>query len=196
MHQAQNEVHDDTPLQPRITPLEPPYDIDTAAALQAIMPPGMEPLKLFRTQARNLRVFKRMAAGNLLDKGSISLRERELLILRTCARCGAEYEWGVHVALFAERAKLDAAAIAATLAPGENNTLSVQENLLLGAADALHDQAGIPDALWQKLAAHYSDGQLLEIVALAGFYHAISFMVNAARVELEPFAPRFPAQSQ
>jgi hypothetical protein len=35
----------------------------------------------------------------------------------------------------------------------------------------------------------------LEIVALVGFYHAISFMVNAARVELEPFAPRFGTQA-
>jgi len=66
--------------QARIAPLDPPYDTETAAALQSIMPPGMEPLKLFRTQARNLRVFKRMVAGNLLHKGSITLRERELLI--------------------------------------------------------------------------------------------------------------------
>jgi len=179
--------------QARIAPLEPPYDAEISAALQAIMPPGMEPLKLFRTQARNLRVFKRMAAGNLLDRGSITLRERELLVLRTCARCKAEYEWGVHVALFAERAKLDEAAIAATLAPAPNDVLTEEENLLLAAADDLHDSAGISDGLWQCLAAHYSSEQLLEIVALVGFYHAISFMVNAARVELEPFAPRFPA---
>lgn len=187
MHQAQTV---------RIAPLDPPYDAETAAALQAIMPPGMEPLKLFRTQARNLRVFQRMVTGNLLDKGSVTLRERELLILRTCARCGAEYEWGVHVALFAKRAKLDHAAVAATLKPVENNGLAERENLLLRAADALHDGADIPDALWQEMTEHYSDEQMLEVVALVGFYHAISFMVNAARVELEPFAPRFDAQSQ
>ncbi len=180
--------------QARIAPLEPPYDAETAAALQAIMPPGMEPLKLFRTQARNLRVFKRMAAGNLLDKGSISLRERELLILRTCARCGAEYEWGVHVALFAERAGLDHDTVAATLKPVQSDALAAHEILLFRATDALHDGSGIPDALWQGLAAHYSEEQLLEIVALVGFYHAISFVVNAARVALEPFAPRFGTQ--
>jgi len=179
----------------RIAPLNPPYDTDTAAALQAIMPPGMEPLKLFRTQARNLRVFKRMVAGNLLDKGSITLRERELVILRTCARCGAEYEWGVHVALFAERAGLDRATVAATQQPVSGDVCTPQEALLLRTADALHDTSGIPDALWQDLAAHYSEEQLLEIVALVGFYHAISFMVNAARVELEPFAPRFGTQA-
>ncbi len=187
MHQAQTT---------RIAPLDPPYDAETAAALQSIMPPGMEPLKLFRTQARNLRVFKRMVAGNLLDKGSITLRERELLILRTCARCGAEYEWGVHVALFAERAGLDHETVTATQKPVQDKELTKQESLLLQAADALHDTSEIPDALWQELAGHYSSEQLLEIVALVGFYHAISFMVNAARVELEPFAPRFDTQSQ
>ncbi|HEX8956525.1 MAG TPA: carboxymuconolactone decarboxylase family protein [Burkholderiaceae bacterium] len=180
--------------QARIVPLNPPYDAETAAALQAVMPQGMEPLKLFRTQARNLRVFKRMAAGNLLDKGSISLRERELLILRTCARCGAEYEWGVHVALFAERAKLDQTALAATLEQGTSAGLTEPERLLLRAADALHDSADLPNALWQELEKHYSSEQLLEIIALVGFYHAISFVVNATRVELEPFAPRFPVK--
>ena len=33
-----------------------------------------------------------MMAGGLLDKGSISIRLRELMILRTCAACGAEYD--------------------------------------------------------------------------------------------------------
>jgi alkylhydroperoxidase family enzyme len=57
------------------------------------------PLALFRALAVNERVFLRMIAGRLLDRGSLSLRERELVIDRTCFRCGSEYEWGVHVAL-------------------------------------------------------------------------------------------------
>jgi hypothetical protein len=64
---------------------------------------GAPPLLLFRTVARNPRVLQRMMAGGLLDRGSISLRARELMILRTCARCGAEYEWGVHVASFDQK---------------------------------------------------------------------------------------------
>ena len=39
---------------------------------------------------------------------ALSLRHRELLILRTTARCGAEYEWGVHVQVFAAKAGLSA----------------------------------------------------------------------------------------
>src|SRR5215475_3365302 len=87
---------------PRIRAAEPPYSQAVAAA--RIMPKGVPPLVLFRTLAVNERVFLRLLAGSLLDKGSISLREREIVIDRTCVRCGSEYEWGVHVALFRERA--------------------------------------------------------------------------------------------
>ncbi|MCH8620359.1 carboxymuconolactone decarboxylase family protein [Undibacterium sp. TS12] len=176
----------------RIAPLEPPYAPEIEQAFQRIMPPGMAPLKLFRTQAHNSRVLQRVFAGNLLDKGSISLRERELVILRTCARCGSEYEWGVHVALFAARAGLTQADIAATLLPDPGRTeLPDREIILLRAVDELHDTSGITDASWQGLAQHYDQTQILEIITLCGSYHTISFVTNAARVELEDFAPRF-----
>ena len=85
----------------RIAPIEPPYPADIQAEFDKIMR-GAPPLLLFRTVARNPRVLQRLLAGGLLDKGSIPLRIRELMILRTCALCGAEYEWGVHVAAFGE----------------------------------------------------------------------------------------------
>ena len=87
----------------RIAPSEPPYPPAIAESLQRIMPPGLEPLVLFRTMAKSPRVFGKMFAGGLLDKGPLSLRQREIVIDRTTARLGCEYEWGVHVALFAGR---------------------------------------------------------------------------------------------
>src|SRR5271154_3311750 len=90
----------------RIEPEEPPFAPEIDAALKRIMPEGVPPLVLFTTLARNPRVFQRFMAGGLLDKGSISLREREIVIDRTTARCGSEYEWGVHIAFFAGAAGL------------------------------------------------------------------------------------------
>jgi hypothetical protein len=72
----------------RIEPAAAPYEPAIADALGRIMPPGMEPLVLFRTMARNPRVFGKMFAGGLLDKGSLSLRQREIAIDRTTARLG------------------------------------------------------------------------------------------------------------
>ncbi|MGH9246619.1 MAG: carboxymuconolactone decarboxylase family protein [Acidimicrobiales bacterium] len=54
----------------------------------------------------------------LSKRVSLTMRDRELLIDRTCARCGCEYEWGVHRAFFAERVGLTAEQIA-SLAQGE-----------------------------------------------------------------------------
>jgi len=175
----------------RIVPLEAPYE-ESVAEVFSRLQPGREPLKLFRTQAHNPRVLLRMFAGNLLDKGSIDLRARELVILRTCARCGSEYEWGVHVALFSERAKLSAAEVALTLTGhDEQGALPVQEAVLFKVVDELHDTSSVSDALWNELIQHYSSAQILEIIALTGYYHTISFITNAARVDLETFAARF-----
>ena len=90
----------------RIAAAQPPFAPEIKTALDRIMPPGVAPLVLFTTLARNPRVFARFMAGGLLDKGSISLREREIMIDRTTARCGSEYEWGVHVRFFAQQAGL------------------------------------------------------------------------------------------
>ena len=179
--------------QPRVHPLNPPYDADIQAAFDRVMPPGMPPLKLFRSMAHNPRVLQRMLAGGLLDRGSIQLRERELLILRATGLCGAEYEWGVHVAGFAGKAGFTAAQIADTCRESIDPALwSPAEQALLALADSLHASASLDDALWQRLAEHFSEQQLIECLLLVGFYHAVSFVVNGLRVEREEYAPRFP----
>jgi alkylhydroperoxidase family enzyme len=176
----------------RIAALEPPFSPPIAEALERIMPHGVPPLALFRTLAVNERVFLRLMAGSLLDRGSISLRERELVIDRTCARCGSEYEWGVHIAFFAERVKLTPAEIAATRAADPETTpFAPRERLLLRLVDELHDTARVSDGLWPALRAEFTEAQLVELVALVGLYHLISFATNAFQIPLEAYAPRF-----
>jgi len=179
--------------QARIAPLEPPYSEPVQAALDRIMPKGVPPLGLFRTLAVNQRVFLRVMAGGLLDRGSISLREREIVIDRTCARCGSEYEWGVHVAFFAERVGFTPEQVAATGAPEASaGALPERERLLIRLVDALHDEAHVDDTLWAALRAEWTEEQLIELIALAGFYHLISFVTNALRISREPYGARFP----
>ena len=179
---------------PRLVPVEPPYTEPVAAALERIMPAGVPPLALFRTLAVNERVFLRVMAGGLLDRGSITLREREIVIDRTCARCGSEYEWGVHVAFFAERVGFGDAEVTGTCAAAPSATaFSARERLLLRLVDELHDTASVGDALWGELAAEWTPAQLIELIALAGFYHLISFVTNALRLPLESYGARFPS---
>jgi alkylhydroperoxidase family enzyme len=175
---------------PRIAPIDPPYAPEIQAAFDVAMK-GAPPLTLFRMVARNPRVLQRMMAGGLLDRGSISLRQRELMILRMTARCGAEYEWGVHVAAFGPKAAWTPAEVAASAAPGAA-AWSGAEALIVRLADALHDGGDVDDALWSELRAQFAEDQVIELVMLAGFYTAISFLVNAMRVPNECGAPTLP----
>ena len=178
---------------PRIAPLEPPYPAEMQADFDKLMR-GAPPLKLFRTLAHNPRVLSRMMAGGLLDRGSITLRQRELMILRTTARCGAEYEWGVHVAAFGNKANWTPEEVAASASgPTDAALWSADERLILALADQLHETQQVDEALWQALSVEFASDQLVELVMLAGLYHAVSFCVNAFGVQNEDFAPGFPA---
>jgi alkylhydroperoxidase family enzyme len=179
----------------RIPPLEAPFAPETAEQLARMMPPGVAPIALFRTFAHNSEMTRAMHGWGsyaLSKRLSLSLREREIAILRTCARCGCEYEWGVHVAYFAERAGLSPEQLRSLTAGSPRDVCwSAAERALIAACDALHDAADLDDAAWAALAEHRSREQLLDFLLLCGWYHAISFAARAARVPLEPFAPRF-----
>jgi len=178
----------------RISPAEPPYEPAIAAELARIMPPGVPPLVLFRTLAKSPRVFAKMFAGGLLDKGPLSLRQREIVIDRTTARLGCEYEWGVHVAFFADRVGFKAEHVAATAAgPGNVACWTEEEQALIALVDDLVDRRAILPATWTQLAAHFDETQILEASALVGYYHTISFLCVGLELPLESYAARFPA---
>ena len=108
---------------PRIAPANAPYPAEIQARFDALMPPGVAPLVLFRALARDQRLFQRFMGAGLLDKGHLTLRQREIVIDRVTARCGSEYEWGVHIAFFAKRAGLDEVAAALAGARGPKRCL-------------------------------------------------------------------------
>ena len=183
---------------PRIAPLAPPYEPEIEELLKKWMPPGAEtePLRLFRTLAVHDELASRMRpiGSGILGHGRVEPREREIVIHRTCARAGAEYEWGVHVLAFGKPLGLGDEQIAATVqGSAEDPVWSEQDALLIRLADELHDACTVSDTLWAELAERFSDDQLLELVITAGWYRLLSYVINAAGVEHEPWAARFPA---
>src|SRR5260370_21544779 len=70
--------------------------------------PALPPLKLFRTLAHNPTLLDKFRGVGtyLLNFGTLDPRDREIVIHRTCARCGSEYEWGVHALLYGGRIAL------------------------------------------------------------------------------------------
>jgi alkylhydroperoxidase family enzyme len=177
----------------RIAPAESPFAPEVQARFDKLMPPGVPPLALFRVLARDLRLFQRFMGGGLLDKGHLTLRQREIVIDRVTARCGSEYEWGVHVAFFAERAGLDAAQQRSLVRGGPDDACWTGEDaLLIRFCDALHEACDVGDALWAELRAQFSEAAMLELLLLAGFYRTVSYLTNALRLPLEPYAARLP----
>jgi 4-carboxymuconolactone decarboxylase len=182
---------------PRIAPIEPPYSPDVEEMLRKWMPPdaGIEPLRLFRTLVVHGSLAARMRplGAGILGHGLLEPRDRELMIHRTCARCGAEYEWGVHAAFFGKAVGLSDLQLAATVTgPADDPVWSERERAVIRLADELHDAADVSDATYGELERYFTAEQILELVVTAGWYHTISFVIAAARVAPEPWAARFP----
>jgi len=178
---------------PRIAPLEPPYAADVQASFDAIMQ-GAPPLVLFRTLATSERAWKKFRGGSLLDRGPLSLRDRELVIDRTSALADNEYEWGVHITAFAAAAGLTPQEIAATVHGGSAAPVwSEAERALLAATEALHERATLSDAEFAALRAHYDEAQVLEVLLLCGFYRTVAYVCRGLDLPLEAGAARFPA---
>jgi alkylhydroperoxidase family enzyme len=179
----------------RIAPAEPPFAEGIQSSLDAVMR-GKPPLLLFTTLARDPRLFKKFFAAGLLDRGNLTMRQREIVIDRTTALCKSEYEWGVHIAAFASHVDLDEAQIT-SLASGKADDAcwTAEESVLLELCDALHADCEVDDTLWQSLRSHFSEEAILELLMLAGFYRTVSYLTNALRLPLEPGAARFPPPS-
>ena len=176
---------------PRIEPLAAPYPPQIQGHFDAVMK-GARPLVLFTTIATSERAWGKFRAGSLLDGRVLSLREREIVIDRACARSGCEYEWGVHVAAFAAAATLTRAEIAATLeVPLERSKWPAREAALIATVDALHERAKLSDAEFAELKAHFDDEQIQEVLLLCGFYRTVAYIVGGLDIPLETTGARF-----
>jgi 4-carboxymuconolactone decarboxylase len=186
-----------TDLMPRIAPLEPPYPPDIEDALSKWMPPGspVEPLRLFRTLVVHDTLASRMrplGAGILGATATVPAPLREVMIHRTCALTGAEYEWGVHVVGFGRPLGLSDEQLHATVHGSfSDDCWDAEQSSVFRLADELHETSSVSDELWQALSARFEAPQILELLVTAGWYHVISYVCNGAGVQREEWAARF-----
>lgn len=182
----------------RLQPVEPPFTPEIERMLERWMPPGggVEPLALFRTLALHEGLAERMRPLGALILGRHALVPaplREVMIHRTCALAGAEYEWGVHAVAFGRPLGMSEQQLRSTAGAGaEDACWEPEQSLVLRLADELHLASRVSDGLWAQLQELFSEAQILELIATAGWYHLIAYICNAARVPLEAWAERFP----
>jgi 4-carboxymuconolactone decarboxylase len=176
----------------RITPIDPPYSDDTQKLFDLAMPDGMEPLSLFRVLARSERILPRFMRAGVLDRGPVPIRDRELVIHRTTARCEAEYEWGVHVNAFGRPLELGEDVLRATVrGDATDPALDDRQACLVRMCDELHETSTLSDEVWDLLRQHFDEMQILELIYTVGMYHCVSFLVNGLGLENEAFGARF-----
>ncbi len=119
--------------------------------------------------------------SHCLHKCELSLRDREIVMLRTGRLCGSGYEWAQHKPIAMERGLTEAEI--AGIADG-----SLQAGaLLIEAVNQLHRTSMIDDALWERLTSEYTVPQILDVIFVMGQYRMVSCVLNTLAVQLDDY---------
>lgn len=180
----------------RIEPVSPPYAEAVQALFDRLPTSWWPPFKLFTVLARDERLLLRFTRGavSYLHPSHVTMRQREVLLLRVTARCRCAYEWGMRAHYFAEEAGLGEDELRATVHGDAGDRIwSSDDRLLVRLADELHDTVSISNALWAELSAPFKEEAILQLIMMAGYYRTVAYVANSVRLQLEPNAGRpFP----
>ena len=176
---------------PRIAPVTSPSP-EAAESLAKLPSQDGRPLNIFATLAHHPLLLKRFMAlgGVFLALNQLPAREREIVILRVAWRTGSVYEFGQHTraGLASGLSEDDIARVARTGSEGWQPA----DAALLDAVDEIQASDRVGDDTWAELAGRYTEAELLELLALVGFYRMTAGILNSAGVEPEPGAAGWP----
>ena len=119
----------------------------------------------------------------LMAQGTLSHRERELVILRVGWLWQAPYEWGEHVRI-AKMVGISRDEIEAITQGSSAACWNEHEAALMKAAEELHAGAMVGDATWEVLARAFDDKQLFELLVLIGQFTLVAYFQNSLRFRL------------
>ena len=147
---------------------------------------------VFGTLLHHPGLFRRWLpfANHILGKSTLSVRDREVLILRTAWVVRSEYEWGQHIVI-ARDAGMSEEEIAMARNGPDAPGLGERDRLLLAATDELLDDTFVSDATWAGLSEHYDTRQLMDIVFTVGQYNMLAMGLNSFGVQRDAGVPGF-----
>jgi alkylhydroperoxidase family enzyme len=120
--------------------------------------------------------------GHVLFNTTLSVRHRELVVLRVAARRGSDYAWLQHV-VQGQDAGLTAEEIADIRDPHGRLAWSPLEAALLRAVDELVGDASIGDQTWAELTEHLDVQQLMDLVFTVGCFEVIAMFFRSFGVQ-------------
>jgi alkylhydroperoxidase family enzyme len=122
--------------------------------------------------------------GHILFATTLSVRQRELIVLRVAADRGSDYEWAQHVVLAGD-AGITADEVTRIAAGPDAPGWSPLDRALLAAVDELIAEATITDATWATLAAELDTRQLMDVIFTVGAYDVLAMALRSFGIELD-----------
>jgi len=181
------------PSEPRINPVSVVSDEVAEILSKGLNGPSGVPLNIFSTLAHHPAVLKRFTnyAGYFLNRGLLPAREREIVILRIGWNCQSVYEFGQHTVI-GQRVGLTMEVISALTTDPAIGNWSETDLALIDMADDLCRDNCVSQPTWLRLAQHWNEAELIELVMVAGTYRLVSGFLNTMGVELDAGTPGWP----
>lgn len=154
---------------------------------------------VFRLLSRNPNLARAWTVfgAYVFGRTGLTLRQSELLILRTAWLSGADYEYAQHVATSNRRRVLDDDDQRALIAGPGDPHWSREDAALLQAADDIDVHVRIADPTWTTLAETFSPEQILDIAFTCGAYRTMAAATNSFELPLDgsvPVPARLPSR--
>ncbi len=118
--------------------------------------------------------------------GTLSARDRELVILRVAHRLDSAYEWDSHVER-GHSAGLTLEEIHRVRRGPDDDGWDATQSALLQAVDDCVDDCRILPATLARLRAHYDNRQVLDIIGIQSMYQMLGAVIGTWGLELDPF---------
>jgi 4-carboxymuconolactone decarboxylase len=186
----------------RIAPLAQQEWSQAAVAAMSVLPPEMAPppgaeINVLGVLAHHPDLAEAILTFSLYlrFRSTLSDRQRELAILRTALLRGAEYELLRHTRLARRYGFTDDELLAVADGSGAPGW-SVEEALLLRAAEELCEAYRVSDATWVALTQHYSRQQIMDILFVVGTYDMYAMAYNSMGIQPEGNLPPFPTRPE
>ena len=174
------------PEKPRLLPVdEADLQEKTLASLAPYRDQDGRIYAIWATLAHHEDALRRylVFSNHVLGKNTLPLTSRELMILRIAARAQAAYEWDQHVRIARRAGLADETILAA--ATGAWEGLDELDRVLLTATDSLVESQNVDDELWDRLTAHLSTEQVIDVLYTVGQYLTVATVINTLGVRTE-----------
>ncbi|MER5756377.1 carboxymuconolactone decarboxylase family protein [Streptomyces sp. NPDC002088] len=164
--------------------LTPPVARHPVPERGADRPKGLNALGTMAHYPELTRAFH-VFNGHVLFATSLSLRQRELTVLRISAVRGAVYEWTQHTWMARNEAGMTDDEIGRVAEGPDAPGWSDEDRALLRAVDELIAHAHIGDSTWQELGTVLEERQLMDLVFTVGAYDTLAMAFKTFGVELD-----------